>query len=80
MHALHRSALFIYRQIKQTDISDRQVLYMPKSVDAPGFRSTVGTPLMIGMSQYCDQWRSQTLAKVFSTSGVAIPYKGTNNA
>ena len=54
MHALHRSASFISRQIMQTHISDRQVLYMPKSVDAPGYRSTVETPLILGMSQYCD--------------------------
>ena len=80
MHALHRSASFISRQIMQTDISDRQALYLPKSVDAPGFRSTVETPLMLGMSQYCDQWRSQKLAKVLSTSGVGIPYKESNNA
>ena len=41
MHALHRSASFISRQIIQTHISDRQALYMPKSVDALGFRSSV---------------------------------------
>ena len=46
MHALHRSASFISRQIKQTHISDRQALYIPKSVDAPGFRSTVETPCL----------------------------------
>ena len=53
---------------------------MTKSVDAPGFRSTVKTPLMLGMSQYCDQWRSQKLAEVLPTSGVGIPYKKSNNA
>ena len=79
MHALHRSASFIYRQIMQAHISDRQALYTHNSVDAPGFRSTVETPLMFGMSQYCDQWRSQKLAEVLSTSGVGIPYKESNN-
>ena len=80
MHAQHRSASFIFRQIMQTHISDRQALYMPKSVVAPGFRSTVETPLMLGMSQYYDQWRSQKLAEVLSTSGIGIQYKESNNA
>ena len=75
MNALHRSASFISRQIMQTHISDRQALYIPKSVDAHGFRSTVETPLMLGMSQYCDQWRSQKLAEVLSTSGVGTPHR-----
>jgi len=36
--ALHRSASFVSKQLRQTHISDRQVLYRPKSVYAPGFR------------------------------------------
>ena len=80
MHALHRSASLISRQIMQTDIYDRHALYMPKSLDAPGFRSTVKTPLMLIISQYCDQWGSQKLEEVLSTSGVGIPYKESNNA
>ena len=80
MHALHRSASLRSRHITQTHISDRQALSMPKSVDAPGCQSTVETPLMLGMSQFCDQWRSQKLAEVLSTSGVGIPYKESNNA
>ena len=75
MHALLRSASFIYRQIMLTHISDRQELYMPKPVDAPGFRSTVETPLTLGMAQYCNQWRSHKLAEILSTPGVGIPYR-----
>ena len=62
IHAPHQSASFTSQQIKQTHRFDRQALYMPKSVDAPDFRSTVETPLMLGMSQYCDQWRCQKLS------------------
>ena len=67
-------------RMHDTLIYDRQALYITKAVDAPGFRSTVETPLMLGMSQYCDQWRSHKLAEVLSTSGIGIPYKESNNA
>ena len=80
MHALNRSASFVSQQIMQTHISDRQALYTPKSVDGHGFRSTVEIPLMLGMSRYCDQWGSLTLAEVLSKSGVGISYKESNNA
>ena len=80
MNAQHRSVSFVFQQIMQTHIPDRQALYTPKSVDELGFRSTIETALMLGRSQYCDQWRSQQLPEVISKSGVGIPYKESNNA
>ena len=75
-HALHRSASFVSQHIMQAHRSDRQALYAPKSENASGFRSTVETPLTLGISLYCDhQWRSKKLADVLSKSGVGVPYK-----
>ena len=80
MRALHRAVSFVSQQIMKTHRSDRQVLFVPKSVDVPDFRSTVETPLMLGMSQYRDHWRSHKLAEVLSKSGVCNPYNESNNA
>ena len=78
MRTLHRSASFVSQQIMQTHISDRQVLHAPKSVDAPGFRSTVNTPLMLGTSQCCDDRRIQKLEEILSKYEVGISYKESN--
>jgi len=74
-HDLNQSALVISQHILQAHKSNRQILYEPKSPVAP-FRSTMETPITLGISLYCDhKWRSHTLANLLSHAGVGVPYQ-----
>ena len=69
-HELNQSATVISQQILQAHKSNRQILYEPKSPTA-AFRSTMETPITLGISLYCDhKWRIHKLASLLSLSGV----------
>ena len=74
-HDLNQSATVISQQILQAHKSNRQILYEPKSPTA-AFRSTMETPITLGISLYCDhKWRSHKLASLLSHAGVGVPYQ-----
>ncbi len=74
-HDLNQSAAVISQQILQAHKSNRQLLYEPKSPIA-AFRSTMETPITLGISLYCDhRWRSHKLANLLSHAGVGVPYQ-----
>ena len=76
--AMTRSAGVISQQIMQAHKSTRQVKYEPTSTDtnAISFRSTIETPITLGMSQYCQNaFRNHKLTQLLAGAGVGVPYK-----